>query len=319
MAGITSMSNEAQQRLIYDPLAPDEGFEGSEWEIAFNVTPSTPFITPPWDVARVVAMTVCQGPVQIRNRLFEYMPYHSGRRPLGCTNSTSSYGQTLEAYERANVITMADFVSGSAIRLYTTNDNDANSKVLIQGKDINGSTVYSEDPNTGQAIQGEYVVLATPFVDTLYRYSELTGIQKDITWGDVQFFMVDAAGTETALTVMQPGEDTTLLRRYYINGLPRSCCNASTIQVKAMCRMDFVQARSDADYLYIQNIPALIEEVQAIRYGRMDLPAAQTIASSHHAMALRLLFGQMDHLHGKNTTSIGRSLFGSNALRNQPV
>jgi hypothetical protein len=208
------------------------------------------------------------------------------------------------------------------IRVYAANSADAGLVVLIQGKDQNGKEVLYVDAISGQSGFGESIALASPFADSVNLYSSLYGLQKDKTFGEVQVFQVDpATGVESPLVVMGPGEQVAQYRKYFVNGLPKQCCNTpgGVIQVLAQCKLDFIPVAADTDYLMIQSVPALIDECMSVRYGRMDTPGAQQLSAVKHQSALRLLFGQLDNFLGKERPAIRRSIFGSQPLIPQPV
>lgn len=317
IGGIAAMVNEAQERLLNDPLAPEEGWWGGWVRMAFSVSPPTATIITPREIARVILMDVCRNPVRIRNSFYEFLEFGNGFQPRGCNQSC---GQVLEAYERETVISTTPFQSPAVVRCYPVNPNDVGKRVWVQGSDTNGKRVYGIDTLTQSPILGEQVTLTLPFVDTVNTYSILTGFQKDPTLDDVQIFQVDqVTGAQTDLLTMEYNQLTSEYRTYFINGLRNNCCSGNPIQVLAMCKLDYIPARVDADYLLIQSVPALIEECMSIRFGRMDTPGALQLSEQKHAKALKILFGQLDHYLGKERTAITVPLFGSDRLKAQPV
>lgn len=321
---VVSYCNDAQQRLLMDPLAPEEGWWGSSVSMVISGTPSNNslYVTTPREVARLIVLAVCQTPIRIRNGFYEYLQFGSGLKPKTCR--VSGCGQTFEGYERDNVVTLADLLSTpQTIRCYPSDARDSGRRVLIQGKDANGQVILNTDPGTGLSAPGEYVVLAFPFADTVNTFSTITGIQKDYTWGPVQLFQVDpSTAVETALSAMEPNEGVANYRRYLVNGIPsvNLCCTSpSTVQLQAQARLDFIPAVNETDYLMIQNVPALVEESMSIRYSRMDTGNAAEKSALHHARALSLLNGQLDLYSGKTNTAVKVPLFGSDRMRRQPV
>jgi hypothetical protein len=320
---ISAAVNEAQERLMNDPLAPDEGFWGSWVRMAFNLTQANPYFITPREVARVILLDVCKHPVRIHNGFFEFMEFGRGFQPGGCCNRPGAGCQSLAAYERETVVTAFPLAATpQTIRVYPADPRDKGLVVLPQGKDANAKDVLFIDPVSAQSGRGESIVLDVPFADSANLFSSLDGFQKNKTFGEVQIFQVDpATGAESPLVVMQPGEMVAQYRKYFVNGLPTHCCNTpgGVIQVMAQCKLDFIPAASDVDYLMIQSVPALIDECMAVRLGRMESTAAQTLSGTKHASALRLLFGQLDNVLGKERPAITRSIFGSQPLRRQPV
>lgn len=314
---LVSTVNEAQQRLIADESQPDEGWWNTWAVMAFEVTRDVPYFVTPRGVARVTALDICKNPVILRNQFYEYMDFGNGLRPGGCC--TANPCGTLTAFDRGQAVTFSELVPpNKKIRAYTTDTTDLGKRVLLSGKDAFENIIYSQDGFSRAA--GEFMEFASPFVDSVNEFTELSGIQKDITNGQVQFYEVDTVTTDERLILtMEPGETVSSYRRYYANGLPTKCCGSDTVQISAIVKLDFVPVVADTDYLIIGNMPALKEECMAVSYGEVDNPNAKRMAQMHHANALRLLFGELDLYVGKNNVSISVPLFGSDRLRRQVV
>lgn len=317
---VATYCNEAQDRLLIDPQCPDEGWLGGWITMRLTVanTNGSAYVTTPREISRLVVMGVCQEPIPMRNGFYEYLQFGAGLQPKTCAPRC---GSTFAAYDRDSVVTLHDFLSTpQQVRIHISDNRDIGRRVLLQGMDANGLAVTNTDPNTGTTALGEYIVLAAPFVNSANIYSSITGIQKDQTWGSLQFFQVDPTTlVEVALSTMEPNEQTALYRRYLINGIPTTtnpCCSTTgSIQITAQGRLDFVPVINEVDYLTIPCVPALIEEAQSIRFSRMDSTAAAQQAMVHHGKALALLFGQLDAFQGKTSTAVKVPIFGSNRLR----
>lgn len=317
LARVAAIVNEAQERLLTDPTAPDEGWWGGYARYAFTVTAPYDYVVTPREVARIISLNICKSPVLLRNEFFEFLDFGYGFQPAGC--SSNQCDQTLMAYERETVPTINDFTAGNSVRAYPVDARDVGKRILIQGTDTNDKTVYGTSVLSGKPILGETISLDVPFTDTVNSFNTISQIQKEQTLGDVTFYQVDSTGTESALTAMQATEMTSGYRKYFVNGLQNKCCCSTAQQVLAMCKLDFIPAQSDQDYLLIQSVPALIEECMAVRYSRMDTPGSQQMASAKHGKALQLLNGQLDHFLGKQKASITVPIFGSDKLKAQPV
>jgi hypothetical protein len=298
--------------------------------MVFNATVTNryAYITTPQDIARVIVLDVCQKPVRIRNGFYEFLQFGTGLQPKSSSCLSGSSVQSCncnsptQAYERDTVVTLTEqTVSPATIRFYPSDASDLGRRILVQGTDQNGEKILSVDPETQAAILGEYITLTLPFVDTVNQFSTITGILKAQTIGAVQIFQVDPdTGTQTELSSMEPREITAAYRRYLLNGLPTKCCNTTcgTVQVDTQVKFDFMPVQADPDYLLIQSLPALVEEAQAIRYSRLDSPNAAQFEQKHHARALQLLFGQLDHYLGKTQTAVNVPIFGSQRMKLQP-
>lgn len=322
---VRSYCNDAQERLLMDPMQPAEGWWGGWVTLALtaSVSNGSAYVTVPYEIARLIVLGICKTPIHIRNGFYEYLNYGDGLQPKTCAPNC---GTVLDAYERDNVATLSPMLStAQTIRIYSTDNRDIGKRVLIQGKDANGMTVLTTDPISGKSAPGEYLNLAYPFVDSVNTFlGDLTGIQKDETYGPVQFFQVDpSTGVETTLSVMQPTEAAAAYRRYLISSIPsvsNICCSTtSSIQIDAQGKLDFIPVQNETDYLLIPNIPALIEECMSIRFSRMDSSGAVQQSAIHHARALALLNGQLDTYQGKTSTAVKVPIWGSNKLTRQPV
>lgn len=325
ISGNAAAVNQAQEELMYDELAPDEGWWGGWIKMLFTVNSSlgSSFLTAPFDVARVILMDICKTPVRIRNGFYEYLEFGPGEFPKGCNNQKCA-PDTIQAFERDNVVTLTDFPAAPAyLRAFVSSPGDLGKRIVFQGDDQNGVPVLGLDAATGEASDGEVVYLAQPFSTTVNVFAgPLTGIQKEPTLKPVQIFTVDpTTGASTFLTSMEPNETTASYRRYFLNGLPCNCCSTpgGQVQVSAQCKLDYVPVVNPSDYLIIPNIPALKAQVQSIRYSRMDNKDAAGLEIKHHKRAISLLNGQLDHFLGKTRTAVAVPLFGSDRLTPQPI
>ena len=320
---VATYANDSTERLMIDPMAPDEGWFGGTVTLNLNATVHAhhAYVATPREICRLTVTSLCQEPVQIRNQFYEYLRFGPGRFPKHCQSGLCANG--LYAYERDNVFTLAPLLpTPQKVRIYPSDVRDVGFRVLLQGKDQNRITVLTTDPSTGLSAPGEYLGLSFPFVDSVNVWSSISGIQKDETYGPLQFFQVDPnTGTEAPLSSMEPTEGTASYRRYLVDGIPSQnlCCAspAAPLQMTAEGRLDFIPVVNETDYLLIQCVPALIEEAQSIRWSKTENGAQ--LAGLHHARALALLNGQMDAYQGKSNVAIRVPIFGSARLRPQAI
>lgn len=320
LPALAGLVNLCQERLVTDPVAPDEGWWGTWAKMAFNVSRSSPTIVTPREVARAILLDVCKVPVPIRNDFWEYLEFGRGIQPSGCS-STVGCG-TMTAYEREIVPTLEPFLGNQKIRVYPSDPRDVGKTVIIQGADTNGVQVTHTDAATGAEVLGEEITLGLPFVDSVNVYGTFGTPQKDVTFGIVTFHQVDQTTlAETGLSKMAQTELTGQYRQYFINGLPNNCCNVpgGVVQVSAQCKLDLVPVVADSDYLLIQSIPALLSEAQCVRYESMENKTSAALAAAHHQKALTLLFGQLQHFLGNERPAIRVPIFGSDRLKLQPI
>lgn len=321
--------NSAQERLIYAKEAGDEGWFGGFAEVAFNVLQSDPYIALSRYGGRIMAVDVCDKPVQINNQFEEYLRFGNGRQPRwSCFGNrvNSRCGMSAQVYQRGVFPTFRDLTPGHLIRVRAQDplDVQGDKRTLIQGVDTFGNIVTSLD--AALRVQGIYLTITTPFVDTPFAFNMLTGIQKDATSGPIQFWDLDpVTGDEVLLLTMEGGELVAGYPRYYFNGLPLSCCpvlqvnGQPTVQVKALVKLNLIPVIYPTDYLLIQSMEAIIAECQSLRYSTMDLPASKQMAAAAHKDAIGILNGELTHYYGVDNPAIDFAPFGSARLERQGI
>lgn len=325
---IAAAVNSAQERLVFAKEAGDEGFYGSFAEVAFNVLQSDPYLSLGRWGARLMAVDICKDPVPINNQFYEFLQFGNGRQPrYACNGVLVSGGCGSQAvFSRGNYPTFRDFTAGHTIRVRAvdTLDTEGDKRVLIQGTDTSDYTITSLDGTI--RVQGVYLNIIAPFVDTPMAFNALSGIQKDVTNGPIQFWDVDpATGVETLLLTMEESEMISGYPRYYLHSLPLSCCpvvnvnGSPTVQVNGLVKLNLVPVVVPTDYLLIHCLEAIIAEVQSMRYSTMDMPAAKQMAAAAHKDAIRLLNGELTHYYGTRTPALSFEPFGSAHLENQAI
>lgn len=312
IAGCAKLVNRAQRRLVYARESGDAGWYGSWSKMVFAVNRTSPYLTLPRGVARIINLNVCSQHIPLANSFYEYLSFGIG--PQGpCTCGP------LQAYERNPAITFTDLTGANKkIRVYMTDANDAGRRVFVGGLDGNGNKIAELD--NAILCQGTFLTLAAPFVDTSMTISELQSIQKEQTFGIVRFYSVDTVtGEQVLLLSMEPTEKVSGYPRYWIGGLPKNCCGPTaspdTIQISGLAKLDLIDVIADPDYLLIQNLEALCEEVKAIRYSEIDSGDSKRMAQEAHTQAIRLLQGELVHREGKSTPAIGFMLHERNSLQ----
>lgn len=325
---LAGLVNVATERLISDPMAPEEGWWGGWAKYIFNVSPSQPYIVAPRGVARIIVMDVNTCPVKVQNGFYEFLDYGPGLQPKPCKeNICNGFTQT---YDRDTVAILGTLnPSAQLIRAFPTDPRDVGKTVIVQGTDQNGNIITSTDPVTNQTILGEVLTLDLPFTDSINQFMAapnspgISGIQKDNTFGNVTFFQVDPnSGVTAPLSSMEPSETVAQYRKYFVGNLPckPACTFNGMNQVTAMVKLDYVPVASDPDYLGIPCVPAIVAECEAIRYENMDNEKAQAMGAAKHAKALQLLFGQLNQYLGNERPAISVSLFGPRQhLKMQPI
>lgn len=306
--------NSAQQRLLYAKEAGSESWQGTFAEVSFNLSRATPYITLPREIARLEGATICDHAIPIHNAFVQYLQFGNGR--LRTNRRCGSC--VLQAVSRNNAVTFVDLTAPPQyIRMYASDPKDVGKRVLLQGTDANGVTIYSTD-NLNE-VTGIFVALDQPFVTSPLTFSNITGIQKDVTYAPVEFFQVDpTTGAEILLLTMEPGEKTASYRRYYFDNLP-STASSNGVNVTAMAKLELIPVVVDTDFLLIGCAEAVILEAQSIKYSESDSPTAKQMSHDSHMSAIRLLLSELSHYQGVRSPAVSFAPFGSAKLERADV
>ena len=321
---IFALANHAQQILIN--AGGETGWFGGWARVIFTVSRCNPFISLPRAFQRAIGLDVCRTPIRVQNEFYEFLEAGVGLK--GLCNQPDWCG-ALEGYERGVFPTMTDVASSNQLlRVYITDPRDITKRILIgPSLDQNGNPIYTQDGNN--PVNGFYLTFSQPFTTSSFIVTSIGGIQKDLTYGDVLLYQVDATtGTQVLLSRYAPDEITPAYRRYYINRLPCSCgsvvsqspCIApasvpSMVPVTAMAKLEFIPVMKDTDFLIIGNIPALIEEAKSIRFANMDNSDALKQSAFHHAKAIKLLNQELSSYLGREQPAINFAPFGTAKFR----
>lgn len=306
--------NEAQQRLI--PKGGDTGWVGTWQRTVFNVARTNPYITCPPEIARLTDIDICRMPIPVQNEWYEFLEDGVG---LQKPSENCRCAGLIGAFDRGFFPSAFDLVGNMRIRVYRTTAEDDSKRVLIAGAlDSNGNGIYTQD-GINRA-NGFYLTLGSPFTESTYTVSAFSGLVKDITAGDVLVYGVDDNDEETFLTRMKPWETQPTYRRYYLQGLPKNCCDdAETAQVTAMCKLEIVPVTYPSDSLIIGCLPALISECQSIRFSNMDTAGAQVMSQAKTRDAVGYLNAELTHYLGRNKPAVNVAPFGSARLSRQAI
>lgn len=307
--------NSAQRRLIFCKEASEDGWSGGFAEVLFYVSRDTPYITLPREIARLEAVNVCSRPISVAGPFFEYLCFGNGRMPKCHT----ACGPSLTVFSRNSAPTFVDLTNPpQLITVFASDPSDYGRRVLVQGLDQNNIPVRSAD-GTNQ-VSGIFLPLQFPFVATPLPFNTITGIQKDVTVGQVKFYQTHpTTGDQVLLLTMEAGETTAWYRRYLLYPLPHNCCpNPDTtnglVPVTAIAKLDLLPVKTDTDYLLLQNQAAIEEECLSVKYSRMDTPSGKQFAEYHHKQAVRHLNAEITHLYGQNYPAVRFSPFGTARL-----
>ena len=308
--------NQAQRRLLLAKESGDEGWWGTFAEMAFHVSRRHPYLTTPREVARLEAVAVRGQVVPVQNQFYEYLDF-GNRRGVYDRFGCRSNGVAAQVYSRNIVPTFRDLKPGNSIRIYANDPQDIcdHKRVLIQGLDATGQPLSQPDGVFMAA--GAGITLTNPFSEFAEPLNAIIGIQKYVTRGQVRFTQVDpVTGLEESILTMEASEQVAGYRRYYFQRLP---CAEKPVSVTAIAKLELIPVQLDSDYCLIQNLEAIIEECQAIRYDRMDSLASKQLSAAAHLKAIGFLNGELGHYLGLDRPAVSFRPFGSARLERHKV
>lgn len=302
--------NQAQYRLIT---------RGKWWglyqKIKICLTTSG-CVTWPRQVAGLENIAVCGEPIMARNEWFEFLQDGPGLVPRrGVCNtccSTDLGWPTRQMFGRGVAPSFNDVhPPNKKLRLYATVPEDYGKRVLVKGFDGNGGWIRTIE--AGDYIDGFYMTLAAPFVDSAMEIKGITSYQKPITEGNVLAYEVDTlTSAQTQMGDFESDELIPSYRRSYISGISGSCSKTIT----AMAKLEFIPARNDNDILMIGNLAAIKDMVMAIKKRENNLEGE---AIALEQAALRELNRELDHYSPTVQTAIRVNVFGSAKLSRKRI
>lgn len=309
----TDLVNEAQSRLA---------LAGKWWGTyrRIRVCVTAGCVTWPEDVLNVEGLLACNEGVAIRNEWYEFLQEMKAPDPKDCCGER-------ELLDRGIAPQFRDFTGASKVRLYAATADDAGKRVLLQGLDVNGNVIRTNDPTEGW-VDGEYVTLVAPagYVQSVNTFASpgLTGVQKPVTANRITATAWNTStGVETQVAIWSAGTTVPEYRRTFLVRVPKKCTEAacgtdgngctpndpscSNVTVEALVRLKLVPARADSDWLFIQNLGAIKDEMRAIQLE--DANQLQ-LAEGFHQRAIRQLRQELEAYSPTERASVGVSLFG---------
>lgn len=304
-----SIVNEGMQRLI------ERGnWKGSIQPVRLCLEEGC--VTLPRQILSLKAISLCDAAIPIRNQWWEYLPNGDGiLKPDGCSSACAATCPGPQTLDRGFHPVFSELRGDEKkLRIYPTITGDVGKRILIQGYDSNGDYIRTLD--NGIYIDGIWITLAEPFVDSPFEIQSITGVQKEETDGDVLLYELDVpSGSERLIGRYEPSETVAEYHRYLIYGMDAgagTCCPSETTKtIMALAKLDFIPVSKPTDYLFIDNIPAIKEICQSIRYSEMDNPGAQAKAVVHERRAIRELNHQKQNLNGNDQTAVKIQTQGS--------
>lgn len=197
------------------------------------------YITLPPRYFSVLAGKFDNFPVQTLTNWFSYMEVG----PAELAETQWWTGRLLD--EMDGVVTQVALAGAGGVRIYS-NAIDNGKTVRLYGT----RTETGEPVVDNQGVEGEEIVLNAPFVQALYHYDNLDGVQKQLTKATVQAKVVPINGdAEYQVAEWQPWETRPSYRRYFIGPAAKT--------VKVLCKRRFIKMISSTDWVIPGNVSAL--------------------------------------------------------------
>ena len=287
----TNIVNEAHSRLVKQGL-----FWGTYQTYQICVS-SDGCLTWPRQVASIEALAVNEHPITLRNGWFEYLQTGYGVRTTG----NSSELQLLDRGRSCVYDDMNDFVS--TLQVYSAVEEDADARLLVQGYDENGNWIRTQDGSTW--VDGEYIDIGTTVAGSSSIFTAITGVQKPVTNGPVYLSKVTEDSIVVPIGYYESDETLPTYRRSIIPGLgnaPQYVCGSgdpltNKRVVRAVVKLDHIDARADQDWLLIEDYSALKNACKAVQ-----LEEQQNLgeAAQYFQQAVFFLEQELKHYTGRS-------------------
>lgn len=304
-ARIAQYTNEAQERLMLK-----DKWVGTT--IRYRLCLSSSCVTLPRQIETIEAWALCDQPMQIRNRWYEFVQNGPGQRRqnLGSPNQLIDRGTSCLFHDMDNTTSLVNVVANVP--------EAAGAKILLRGYDENAQWIRTEYPGPGTWIDGEYVAINTTGTRSTKKFSSITEVVKPVTNGPVNLFEWVNGANFQQIAYYESDETLPIYRRYLIPGLEQAgnCQNTSTDccenkSVTVIAKLRHIPVSNDNDFLILQNIGALKLMVMAILKEERNLFQE---ALGYEAQAVKLLQDELSSFEGDGVTPVLRlehpDLFG---------
>jgi len=172
--------------------------------------------------------------------------------------------------------------TGRLIRAYADAAADIGKTMTIFGLDDNLQPLKTQNIN-GTWSPGVVVTFSAPFGSTSVFVSRIDRILKDETTGPIRVYAYNATSDVLEdIAVYEPSETNPDYVRYHLN-VPKcdeTDCGASK-PITALVKLKYIPAKLDSDLVLIQNLDALKDMMQAIKFKEAnDIKSAREYEAS---------------------------------------
>lgn len=283
---LVSWINEAQQRLI--PL-------GSWWGLwaRYKCNATEGMLVWPRQVAAILAASIQQVPVKIRDPFFEFIELG-----MGIQDTCNASCQFLTPDSTWPVFSPI-VGNNKKCKLYCDLSADVGTAVLILGYDENHNWIRTQQG--GVWLDGEVVLASLAGTLSTKKFTVITGVQKPETNGYIRLFEYDTTLlTQRDIARYDYDETNPAFRVSYVPTLDTDATTDVPLTVEIMAKLDYIPVKRDTDYLIIQCIPALKDMCLAIQAAENepDLAKKRDCIAAGLQMATTALEAEARHYTG---------------------
>lgn len=223
-------------------------------------------VTWPRYVGSVRKINLCRREVDVKNLWYDFL---FGERGREC-HWASMMGASCTMVQTGKTSVFQDIQGeGRTVRAYPRCQVDIGKTVTIYGQDNNGQDLMQRDANNNW-IAGMTITLASPYGSTSTFVRHIDYVLKDQTQCPVNLFAYNAT-TDLLEDLAQydPSETRPSYQRTRLGGMgmggggcQTTCCGRKN-PVLALVKLKFIPVIADTDLVLIDNLDALVLEIQA--------------------------------------------------------
>jgi hypothetical protein len=285
---VVDMINEATQRLM----------TRGDWRntvVRYRICTHHAKLTWPRQIETILRANVNSAPITIANKWYEF-----AQGGPGTLSDDGAPGLVLE--DMGEACAFDDIIGlDKLLAVKSSEAEDANARILLQGYDDTNNWVRTHDALTGELVNGEYVSIGPNYSYTTTKFASLTGAIKPITNGTVLIQEYHAGtGSRKPLALYEPDEELPMYRRSRVPMLESvgggcdTCVDGQAV-LNVLAKMRFIPVREDTDYVLITNLPALKDMVMAIDKAEKHMMAD---AEYYESRAVRELASELKNHEG---------------------
>lgn len=253
---IDTLINRCQRRII-------EKSRSDLLHRRIRICVSNKCIVTPRGIVTLTDAAIGTVPIPVRNGWYEFLPNQSG------VDDGKSNCVPVGLHYRQEVCTIRNIpVTASTIKIYTEQEEAADSYVTIYGFDQYERKVRTDWDLDGEPEDGERISIAGPatvFTGTVaWGGGGISNLVKSSTRGRVLVYSVDPTTTaETLIGVYDDDETNPSYKEYLLRGeqIPD---DENPLTFTAMAKMEFIPAKNPDDVLIVPSLEAIRLMAEAV-------------------------------------------------------